>query len=94
MGTRAPVVIQWYEARVTAIARLAELFANAVPGWRGLARRSWCTQQRSRLHAPDRKVVWVQDGKKMSWALWGAEHGFFELHWAGRLPFLSAVVVA
>lgn len=72
---------------------LAGLLANAIPGWRELARRSWCTKQRSRLHAldPKRKVVWVHDGEKMPWALWGADHGFFEVEWAGRLPYLRAV---
>lgn len=75
---------------MTATAYLAELLATAIPGWRELARRAWCTQQRRRLHALDRKIVWVQDGKKMPWALWGADHGFFEVHWAGRLPYLRA----
>jgi hypothetical protein len=68
---------------------LAEL-VNAIPGWGVLARRSWCTTQRRCLREPDRKIVWVQDGKRMPWALWGAAHGFFELDFAGRLPYLRA----
>jgi hypothetical protein len=27
----------------------------------------------------------------MPWAFWGAENGFFELEWAGRLPYLRAM---
>ncbi len=66
------------------VARLA----SAIPVWRELARRSWCTKQRDRLRALDPRVVWVHDGEKMPWALWGADHGFFELEWAHRLPYL------
>ncbi|HEY6101151.1 MAG TPA: hypothetical protein VIW03_17070 [Anaeromyxobacter sp.] len=76
---------------MTATAFMAAVLAIAIPGWRELARRSWCTKQRSRLHAHSRRVVWVHDGEKMPWALWGADHGFFELEWAGRLPYLRAV---
>ncbi len=78
---------------MTGSAFVAALLATAIPGWRELARRTWCMKQRSRLHAldPKRKVVWVHDGEKMPWALWGANHGFFELEWANRLPYLRAV---
>jgi len=76
---------------MTATAHLAKLLANAIPGWRVLERRVWCTKQRSRLRALDRKTVWVQDGTKLPWARWGADHGFFALDWAGRLPYLRAV---
>lgn len=72
---------------------LAELL-NAIPGWRVLARRSWCGEQRRRLRARDLKVVWVKDGKKMPWAVWGAAHGFFEVDFAGRLPYLRAMAAA
>ncbi len=68
---------------------VAALLANAMPGWRSLGRRSWCAKQRSRLHAHPR-IVWVHDGEKVPWALWGADHGFFEVEWAGRLPYLRA----
>jgi hypothetical protein len=64
----------------------------AVPGWRGWGRRSWCMKQRRHLSARARRVVWVHDGEKMPWAVWGANHGFFELEWAGRLPYLRAAV--
>jgi hypothetical protein len=65
--------------------------ASAIPGWRELARRAWCTKQRTRLVELDPKIVWVHDGEKMPWAIWGADHGFFELEWAGRLPYLRSV---
>ena len=76
---------------MTAGAFLETVLATLIPGWRALARRSWCAKQRHRLHALDRKIVWIHDGEKMPWALWGAEHGFFELEWANRLPYLRAV---
>lgn len=78
---------------MTAAAFVDALLATAIPGWRELARRIWCAQQRDRLRAldPRRKVLWVHDGEKMPWALWGANHGFFELEWADRLPYLRAV---
>jgi len=76
---------------MTASAFIAALLTNAIPGWRKLGRRAWCTKQRSRLRLLDRKIVWVHDGEKMPWVLWGADHGFFELEWAGRLPYLRAV---
>jgi hypothetical protein len=76
---------------MTVTALVSALLARAIPGWRQLARRSWCTKQRSRLRALDPRVVWVHDGEKMPWALWGAENGFFELEWANRLPYLRAV---
>jgi hypothetical protein len=75
-------------------ARVASLLEIAVPGWRALGRRSWCRKQRSRLHALDRRIVWIHDGEKMPWAFWGARKGFFELEWAGRLPYLRAVPAA
>jgi hypothetical protein len=72
-------------------ALVASLLTIAIPGWRAFGRRSWCRKQRSRLRALDRKIVWVHDGEKMPWALWGADNGFFELEWAGRLPYLCAM---
>ena len=69
---------------------MAALLAIAMPGWRSLGRRSWCTKQRTRLRA-HKRIVWVHDGEKVPWALWGADHGFFEVEWAGRLPYLRAV---
>lgn len=72
---------------------VAALLEIAILGWRELGRRSWCTKQRSRLRALDRRVVSVHDGEKMPWALWGADHGFFELEWAGRLSYMRAAAV-
>ena len=71
-----------------------ELLASAIPGLRSLTRRSWCSRQRTRLRGQHPKVVWVHDGEKMPWAIWGANHGFFELEWAGRLPYLQTVSAA
>jgi hypothetical protein len=68
-------------------ALLVSLLTTAIPGWRALGRRSWCSKQRSRLLGHP-KIVWLHDGEKMPWAFWGAENGFFELEWAGRLPYL------
>ena len=73
---------------------ITALLASAIPGWRTLTRRSWCARQRTRLRALDRKVVWVHDGEKILWALWGADHGFFAVEWAGHLPYLRAVAAA
>ncbi len=75
---------------MTPNAFVAALVAIAVPRWRSFGRRSWCARQQTRLDAQAR-VVWVHDGEKMPWALWGADHGFFEVEWAGRLPYLRAV---
>jgi hypothetical protein len=72
-------------------ALIASLLETAIPGWRALGRRSWCRKQRSRLRARDRNILWLHDGEKMPWAFWGAEKGFFELEWAGRLPYLRAM---
>ncbi len=82
---------------MTVTAFLAAVLATTIPGWRELARRAWCTKQRSRLHALEGRndrVVWLHDGEKMPWALWGADRGFFEVEWAGRIPYLRAAVVA
>jgi hypothetical protein len=76
---------------MTLSALVEAVLTNAFPGWRAIGRRAWCTRQQSRLHARDRRVVWVHDGEKMPWALWGADNGFFEVEWAGRLPYLRAV---
>jgi hypothetical protein len=78
---------------VTPATFVAALLANAMPGWRSFGRRSWCTKQRSRLRAQSR-VVWLHDGEKVPWALWGADHGFFDVEWAGgRLPYLRALAI-
>lgn len=83
-GSRLPPLVVVLLARVL----------GGIPGWGKLARRSWCSKQRSRLRALDGDVVWVRDGEKMPWARWGADHGFFVVEWAGRVPYLSAVAPA
>jgi hypothetical protein len=70
---------------------LVSLITNAIRGWRAIGRRSWCSKQQALLSAPGRKVLWLHDGEKMPWAYWGASEGFFELEWAGRLPYLRAL---
>jgi hypothetical protein len=76
---------------MTVAALVAAVLVRAIPGWRKLARRSWCAKQRSRLAEVQPRVLWVHDGEKMPWALWGAENGFFEVEWAHRLPYLRLV---
>lgn len=75
-------------------ALLVSLITTAVPGWRALGRRSWCRKRRGRLRGLASEIVWIHDGEKMPWAFWGAENGFFELEWAGRLPHLRAMPAA
>jgi hypothetical protein len=75
---------------VTLTAFAGALLAIAIPGWTLLARRAWCAEQRSRLCARGPKVIWVNDAEKVPWALWGADHGFFEVEWAYRMPYLRA----
>lgn len=72
---------------------VTSLLAIAIPGWRALGRRSWCRKQRSRLRL-ERRILWLHDGEKMPWAFWGADNDFFELDWAGRLPYLRAMPAA
>jgi hypothetical protein len=81
---------------MTASAFVGILLTNAIPGFRRLARRSWCAKQRSRLQRlySKHKVVWVHDGALMPWALWGADHQFFAVEWAGHLPYLRALSTA
>jgi hypothetical protein len=76
---------------MTVSAFVGSLLAIAIPGWRQLARRAWCAEQRTRLSARAAQVIWVNDGEKVPWALWGADHGFFELEWAYRMPYLRPV---
>ena len=78
---------------MTVSAFVAAFADDAFPGWRSLRRAGRGAEARCRLHALDRRVVWVHDGEKMPWALWGADNGFFEVEWAGRLPYLRAVAV-
>ena len=83
-------VARWRAAQTIVAPFLAGALASAIPGWRLVARRRWCTEQRGRLLRIDPRVVWVRDGDKVPWAFWGAEQGFFELEWADHLPYLRA----
>jgi hypothetical protein len=73
---------------------VAALLAGVIPGWTRLARRVWCARQRTLLRGRGVAVVWVHDGAKMPWALWGAENGFFEVDWANRVPYLRAAAAS
>ena len=73
---------------VTTLAAAA--LTQLIPGWRVLARRSWCANQRRRLQAVAPNVLWLHDGEKMPWAFWGEANGFFEVEWANHLPYLRA----
>lgn len=71
---------------------LASLLAS-FPVFRQLARVAWCAEQRSSLRKVA-QVVWVRDREKMPWVIWGADHGYFDLEYAGELPYLRLAVAA
>lgn len=62
--------------------------AAALPALGGWLRRSWCRKQRRRLVGMTAAVLWVP-ADMVPWALWGAEHRFFDAGWAGRLLYLT-----
>jgi hypothetical protein len=62
---------------------------QAVPPWRGWARQVWCRRQRRELRAPRSSVVWIR-AEKVPWAVWGAQHGFFEVERMDGLMYLRA----
>lgn len=68
---------------------LLALLAQAFPPLGAWARRVWCRRQRRRLVGVISTVVWVP-ADKAPWALWGAEHGFFEAGRAGGLLYLRS----
>lgn len=61
--------------------------ASALPVLGPWARRAWCRRQRARLLGVVTGVVWVPVDE-VPWALWGAEHRFFQAERAGRLVYL------
>ncbi len=66
---------------------LLQRLARSIPAIGDWARRAWCRRQRQRLVGVTTTVLWVP-ADKVQWALWGAEHRFFEADWAGRLLYL------
>jgi hypothetical protein len=69
------------------VSSLLQLLARSIPSVGHWARRAWCRRQRQRLVGVTTAVLWVPPDK-VTWALWGAEHRFFEADWAGRLLYL------
>lgn len=66
---------------------LLQALARAIPSLGSWARRAWCRAQRQRLVGVQTTVLWVPRDK-VPWAVWGAEHRFFDAEWAGTLLYL------
>jgi hypothetical protein len=66
---------------------LLETLARIIPSLGGLARRTWCRRQRRQLVGVTTHVRWVSP-EKVAWAVWGAEHQYFDAEWAGALLYL------
>jgi hypothetical protein len=66
---------------------LLGFLAGFVPSLGGWARRAWCLHQRRQLIGVTTRVLWVSPDK-VPWAVWGAEHQFFDAEWAGTLLYL------
>jgi hypothetical protein len=71
------------------VSRLLQALAMVVPSLSGWARRAWCRAQRRRLIGVTTTVLWVAPDK-VGWAVWGAEHRFFDAEWAGTLLYLRS----
>jgi hypothetical protein len=69
------------------LSKLIRALVDAVPSIGDWARRAWCRGQRRRLIGVTTKVLWVAPDK-VPWAVWGAEHQFFDAEWAGTLLYL------
>jgi hypothetical protein len=63
--------------------------AKAIPSLGDWARRAWCRRQRQQLIGVTTKVLWVPPDK-VPWAVWGAEHRFFDAEYMGRLMYLRS----
>jgi len=63
--------------------------AGVFPSLGTWARRAWCRTQRRRLIGVTTTVLWVPPDK-VPWAVWGAEHRFFDAEWAGTLLYLRS----
>jgi len=66
---------------------LLQRLVGSIPAVGAWARRAWCRGQRRHLLGVTTTVVWVP-ADKVQWALWGAQHRFFDADWAGRLLYL------
>jgi hypothetical protein len=71
------------------VSRILQALVKVVPSLSGWARRAWCWAQRRRLIGVTTTVLWVSPDK-VGWAVWGAEHQFFDAEWAGRLLYLRS----
>jgi hypothetical protein len=71
------------------VSKILQVVMGAFPSIGGWARRAWCQGQRRRLIGVTTKVLWVAPDK-VGWAVWGAEHEFFDAEWAGRLLYLRS----
>jgi hypothetical protein len=71
------------------LSSLLQALSRFIPALGDLARRSWCRAQRQRLVGVTTTVLWVPPDK-VRWAVWGAEHQFFDAEWAGTLLYLRS----
>jgi hypothetical protein len=69
------------------VSALLQRLVDSIPAVGRWARRAWCRRQRQALVGFTTRVLWVPPDK-VPWALWGAEHRFFDADWAGRLLYL------
>jgi hypothetical protein len=72
-----------------AVTVILEFLARFVPSLGNWARALWCRQQRKQLVGVTTRVLWVLP-ERVPWAVWGAEHRFFDADWAGSLLYLRA----
>jgi hypothetical protein len=66
---------------------LQEGLGRLIPSLGGAARSIWCRHQRRQLVGVTTRVIWVAPDK-VPWAVWGAEHRYFDAEWAGSLLYL------
>lgn len=73
-------------------ATVRERLTVLAPQWSGWSRLAWCLRQKRALTGPDRAAVWVRS-PELSWAIWGARHGLFEVARMDGLAYLRALTV-
>jgi hypothetical protein len=72
---------------------LLQGLARFVPSLGIWARSAWCNRQRRQLVGVTTRVLWVPPDK-VPWAVWGAEHRFFDADRAGNLVYLRALAAS
>jgi hypothetical protein len=77
----------------SSFATIRERLTVLAPQWSGWSRLAWCLRQKRALTGPRRAVVWGRSAE-LSWAMWGARHGFFEVARMDGLAYLRALTVA